>query len=403
MRECILCILGEEIKKSYHCNRIYVNFFTHFHINLHKFFYGEGLLKVIRMSKKHSIEISDSLEELLEVKSNQIEKRKKKLGPSQIFSSENDLSPEDLDQLSTIIKKSPKNLINYISTPQKVEQIRITAKAFDEIIMLSIAVNEISKDRWGPDAAKLEVYCYVLGDKLDELQSEPSPITSIYIPFHSASESNVNVSEEAIIEVKEYIEKENKVVLGWAHSHGHYAVYSSETDEVNHLTLLYDTANYFQENHFQLKYIYGITVNDNADRFGVILTHFPCNHLQRAEDTQFEIIGDPYPKEEYIGRYKEIKAIVTDRVKIRPPGPKLTRQDQISNINDELLAHFVSKMRRAKNLLIDQIPEELDQHFESIQQIILQYDELIIDSIEESFMQSSKELLKTLKNLKDSR
>ncbi|MHA1521419.1 MAG: hypothetical protein ACTSRK_14640 [Promethearchaeota archaeon] len=356
------------------------------------------------MSKKPVIEISNSLEELLggSVVS-EIEKKNatnlKKIQEVQ----EKKISPDALDQLSRHMQVSDENEVIFISSPQKIEQVHVTGKAFDKIIMMTHAVNEISKDRWGPDSAKLEVYCYVLGEKLTNSASSPQVITDIYIPYHTASETNVTVSEEGIIEVREYIEKNDMVVLGWAHSHGHYEVYSSQTDEINHLTLLFDTANYLSKQDFRLKYIYGITVNDKSERFGVILTQFPCNHVQRSEDTIFNIIGDPYSEEEFLVHYQEIKAFVTDRVKIREPGVALTQQDQINGINDELLSQFVSKLHRAKNILIDDLPEEFDEHFEKIQTVLHSYDQLVLDSIEESFKQSSKELLKTLKNLKEAR
>ena len=356
------------------------------------------------MSKKKSILISDSLEELLgNIATSELEKKNASNVIKNRSSVEKDLTPKELAQISRYVEVSDEKDVIYIASPGKIEQVPITGKAFDEIIMMTHAVNEISKDRWGPDSAKLEVYCYVLGEKQAITPTSPQMITDIYIPYHTASETNVTVAEEGIIEVREYIEQYNKVVLGWAHSHGHYEVYSSQTDEINHLTMLYDTANYLSIQDFRLKYIYGITVNDKSERIGVILTQFPCNHIQRAEDTRFNIVSEPYSQEEFMIRYQEIKAIVTDRVKIKEPGLALTQQDQIDSITDELLSQFVSKLHKAKNLLIDELPEELDQYFDKIQTVLLSYDQLILDSIEESFKQSSKELLKTLKNLKESR
>ncbi|MCF2141578.1 MAG: hypothetical protein K9W44_16105 [Candidatus Lokiarchaeota archaeon] len=359
------------------------------------------------MSKKNSIEISESLEELLHSKKTKNSPRLKENNQGVLHNiSENYDQLEDARKLknnSSIIQISSKNVVNYIDSPPKFENIFITAKAFDEIIMLATAVNEISKDRWGPDSAKLEVYCYVLGDKLPKTPRKPQTITGIYIPYHNASEVNVVVPEAGILEVKKYIEQMEKVVLGWAHSHGHYKVYSSETDEVNHLTLLHDTFNYAESNSFRLKYIYGITVNDKGDHMGVILTQFPCMHIQRAEDHQFTLIGDPYSKSEFLDRYREIKAIVADRVNIRQPGPAFTQEDQINQINDQLLTNFAIKMRKAKNLLVERIPENLEDNFMLIQTLLENYDQLLLDAVEESFNESAKELIRTLKNLKDIR
>ncbi|WP_457557692.1 hypothetical protein [Candidatus Harpocratesius sp.] len=359
------------------------------------------------MSRKNSIEISESLEDLLKAKKKKIVSRL--INNNQKISqniNENNDKPEELKKLisnSSIIQISQNNVVNYIDSPPKFENVYITAKAFDEIIMLATAVNEISKDRWGPDSAKLEVYCYVLGDKLPNIPTKPQTITGIYIPYHNASEVNVVVPEAGILEVKEYIEQMEKVVLGWAHSHGHYKVYSSETDEINHLTLLQDTFNYTVFNSFRLKYIYGITVNDKGDHIGVILTQYPCMHIQRAEDHQFTLIGEPYSKSEFLARYREIKAMVADRVNIRQPGPVFTQEDQISQINNQLLTNFAIKMRKAKNLLVEKIPENLESNFMLIQTLLENYDQLLLDAVEESFNDSAKELIRTLKNLKDIR
>ncbi|MHA1776708.1 MAG: hypothetical protein DRO88_03900 [Promethearchaeia archaeon] len=359
------------------------------------------------MSKKTNIKISDSLESLLNIKT------KRKPTINQINSSKKSTdsgTPLEKEPFSQIflekmhqIQVSDSQIITYINSPAKINRVYITAKAFDEIIMLATAVNEISKDRWGPDSAKLEVYCYVLGEKQEFPHDKPQIITDIYIPYHQASETNVVVPEEGILEVKDYIEEHQKVVLGWAHSHGHYEVYSSETDEVNHLTLLQDTSNFAIIGGFRIKYIYGITVNDKGTHLGVILTQFPCQHIQRAEDHQFEIIGESYTKEEYIKKYKEIKAMLIDRVNVKQPETVYSEAEQIHHINEELLTNFAIKMRKAKNILFERIPEDLDGNFNEIQQVLKEYDTLLLDSAEESFLESSKELIRTIRNLKEIR
>ena len=84
-----------------------------------------------------------------------------------------------------------------------------------------------------------EVYCLIFG--------ENDVINDIYIPEQEADTTSVEVSEENLISIIEELEElySGKKIIGWAHSHGDFAVFSSSTDDSNHLTILNQTFNCF--------------------------------------------------------------------------------------------------------------------------------------------------------------
>lgn len=282
-----------------------------------------------------------------------------------------------------------------IECPPAIDTISWTRKAFSDVILMAKAINEISIEKFGEDSKKLEVYCYILTDS-DKISSNmPARITEIYIPYHSLSETSVNVSEEGILEVQKYIKENNKILLGWAHSHGHFKVYSSKTDEINHKTLLNDTFNIIERNHFDIKYVYGVTINEESEKYGVILTQYPCGNLIHRVDQKFDIQGENYTNSQKIQRYGEIKGILESRASITPPNPEKSQEDMIKEIKDELEIEFTQKLRKSKNLLIDELPEDME-NFQQIQTILQKYDSLILDSTEETFNSVSKKLLQTI-------
>ncbi|MHA1511573.1 MAG: hypothetical protein ACTSRX_07630, partial [Promethearchaeota archaeon] len=266
-----------------------------------------------------------------------------------------------------------------IECPPAIHTIPWTEEAFSDVILMAKAINEISIEKYGKDSKKLEVYCYVLTDTNKISPSIPARITEIYIPYHSLSETSVNVSEEGIMEVQKYIRENNKVLLGWAHSHGHFKVYSSKTDEINHKTLLNDTSNIIEINKFNLKYVYGITINEDSEKYGVILSKYQCGNLIHRVDQNFDIQGEEYSSAQKIQRYGEIKRILESRATISQPTPEKSLDDIIKELKDELEIEFTRKLRKSKNLLIDELPEDdIEDNFQQIQTILQRYDTLIL-------------------------
>ena len=262
------------------------------------------------MARKKSIKIADSLEELFDMPVKNLKTKK---------SDTEEYIGGFLDSSIRLKQESIGNFSQRMVCPPPLDKIRITKRAFTDLILLSKAVNEYAKQKWGQDTPKLEIYCYVLTDSKDYNKEEQAIIKEIYIPHHKASETSVKVNPEDILEVKRYIETNEKVILGWAHSHGHFDVYSSKIDEENHQKLLMDTGNIIELHatdppsgaraniieKYSRKFSYGITINDQKERFGVILTQYPCGIIQRKVDEHFEIIGKSYTLAEKKKRYKE--------------------------------------------------------------------------------------------------
>jgi proteasome lid subunit RPN8/RPN11 len=345
------------------------------------------------MTRKKSIKIADSLEELFNIPAKDL-----KL---------NDNNPEEFiggsrDSDIRLKQESLGNFSQRMVCPPPLDKIRITRRAFTDLILLSKAVNEYAKQKWGKETPKLEIYCYVLTDSKDYHKEEQAIIKGIYIPHHKASETSVEVNPEDILEVKRYIEISKKVILGWAHSHGHFEVYSSKIDEENHQRLLMDTGNIIEIDSYPQKYAYGITINDQEDRFGVILTQYPCGIIQRKVDEQFEISGKPYSLSEKKKRYKEMLEAVQDRVNLIEPIPDKSFAELKMSLSEEFLTEFIHNLRRAKILLYDKLPKNMENKFPELQKTIQSYDDLLLDTVEETFHKVSDRLMNVLNDQKDS-
>ena len=377
--------------------------------------------------KEKKIYVSDSLEHLLSTDEDSNEKEK-----SNIKDKDNKVkrpnfqeinqkgitlkrSLDDLIKTDPLIKSSSDNPKSFkilaenfdkdgfkIECPPAIDTIPWTEKAFSDVIFMAKAINEISIEKYGEDSKKLEVYCYILTDSNNISPNTPAGITEIYIPYHALSETSVKVSEEGIFEVQKYIKENNKILLGWAHSHGHFKVYSSKTDEINHKTLLNDTSNIIERNNFNLKYIYGITINDESEKYGIILTQYPCGNLVHRVDQKFDIQGEEYSTSQKLQRYAEIKKLLESRASITPPTPEKSLEDMIKDLREELEIEFTRKLRKSKNLLIDELPDDdIEENFQQIQTILQKYDTLILDSTEETFNTISEKLLKSINKFKN--
>lgn len=343
---------------------------------------------------KKPIKIAKSLEDLFEDENHSNRER--------LYNKKSDTRSQDKFERSQNKNKlnNSQNNSQY-ECPSPVSNIAITKKAFSDMIIMAEVVNAWSINSWGPDSPKMEIFCYVLCNASDIKPDEPAVISEIFIPRHTASETAVEVSSESILEVQKYIRKHKKVILGWAHSHGHFEVYSSKVDEKNHRALLLDTSNYFLKHNYHLKYIYGITINDVGERFGVILTEYPCGHIQRNEDLHFKIIGSDYNKQERKNRFEELKRIIFKQVLLKKPSERSSSADLESEIKEELLNEVIHRLRRAKFLLFEDVPDFDDQSFTHVQKTLQQYDELIVDSVEESFKVVSDKLYRLVESKRD--
>jgi proteasome lid subunit RPN8/RPN11 len=282
--------------------------------------------------------------------------------------------------------------------PSAIRIIPVTQQAFDDLIMMAKAVNEISQEKWGKDSQKMEIYCYILTDPSEIHPDHPARISEIYIPHHQATETGVEVSVDQMRDIQNYVKESGKIVLGWAHSHGHFDVFSSATDERNHRLLLDETRNMLIIDNFQLKYIYGITVVEGGDRFGIVLTQYPCGQVQRIE-AEFIIDGEPYLESQRQARYNEIKQQNIERVNLVQPRYQPSNEEAFSDLAQEMLQDFVRNLWKAKNLVIDQAPDDIAMA--QFQALLAEYDKKLLAGAEETFHTIAQKVMKLISKSRD--
>ncbi|MFX1253442.1 MAG: hypothetical protein ACFFCZ_17670 [Promethearchaeota archaeon] len=150
------------------------------------------------------------------------------------------------------------------SCPAALRIIPITRSAIEKTFILAQRISHLLKSH-------VEVYCFLLGDK-------EGIVRDILIPPQEVHHSFVEIPEEALEEVALSVREiqPNYQILGWAHSHANFSVFSSGTDDQNHRTILNQTLNLKVVNGIELKYAYGITVNEAREVYPVIITQYPC-------------------------------------------------------------------------------------------------------------------------------
>ncbi|MBD3229091.1 MAG: hypothetical protein GF329_12960 [Candidatus Lokiarchaeota archaeon] len=199
-----------------------------------------------------------------------------------------------LDDFSSIdVKKEPDNC------PIALKEIKITRTALKKLFMMAEAVNEHLGGIY-------EVYCLLLG--------EEDIIKDIYIPKQEAGTASINVSEENLITVINEIEENpiNSKIIGWGHSHGNFSVFSSSTDDQNHITILNQTSNILKNNDQEIKFAYGLTVNIREELFGIVCSQYTCGAIFSRVGT-FTIIDDNTEFDDEI-EYHRILEVVKEKV-----------------------------------------------------------------------------------------
>jgi hypothetical protein len=297
-----------------------------------------------------------------------------------------------------LIPAAVQNPDGFIQCPPALRVIPVTRTAYEDMIMLAKGVNEISREKWGPNSQKMEVYCYVLADPDEIPPDRPARISEIIIPKHRATETGVEVGIENLKDIQKYILETGKVVLGWAHSHGHFEVYSSATDERNHQTLLNETSNIIKINNFQLKYVYGITVVESGEKFGILLTQYPCGHVQRVE-AEFDIQGEGYTEDELEARFQDIKQQIRQKVNLVQPSQQQSESEMISDLTQELMQQFIRNLWKAKNMVVDDLPDTAD--LPMVQKLLGDYDTKLLAGAEEAFNQISEKVMKAVRKFQD--
>ncbi|MHA1751350.1 MAG: hypothetical protein ACTSYZ_03185 [Candidatus Helarchaeota archaeon] len=230
---------------------------------------------------------------------------------------------KSLDDISSIkIKREPDNC------PVALKKIKITDNALKKLFLMAKAVNEHLGGYY-------EVYCLLLGE--DDI------IEDIYIPEQEAGTTSVNVSEDNLIKIINNIDslEITKKILGWGHSHGNFSVFSSYTDDQNHLTILNQTSNFVKINNQEIKFAYGLTVNVKKEIFGIVISQYTCGAIfQRKGNFIYLRNQDSFDE---FSEYNNILDIVKKRVRkynwdlILPKRKKLI--DYLNNENELDILH----------------------------------------------------------------
>lgn len=359
-----------------------------------------------------SIKISDSLEDLIKEAKPTIKikpsvvpviEEKKPNIPEQKPSPKKEIKKEVV--VKKIEEKLPESNESILypthQCPSPLNIITITKKAYTDIMLMAHAVNKISED-WDSKAL-YEVYCYLTVNQSDYDIKKPYTITDIYIPQQTAEIGGVHVNEQGVLEASRFIRENNLAVVGWSHSHGMYEVYSSPTDDANHKVILSETFNYFEVlKDFNVKYIYEITVNERENKYGVVLSQFPCGYISQKNDSEITIIGNDYTPEELEAKKNAIFQTVKSRVQIsKGLSDQLSPEDIRKQLAEEIVANFIQKFQKMEAIFFERLNEEDNKNFDYLRKKIGEYHEIVAKGAEESASETVEKLFEILKNLKD--
>lgn len=164
---------------------------------------------------------------------------------------ENILNPQQISKKNQLGSSEVLNGFTPLS------EIPITDFALEKMYIMAEEVTKFTSNQ-------VEIYALSIGK--DHI------IEDVLIPEQSVHYAFVNVEAESILQLSSFIRKNHITVLGWTHSHGNLGVFFSGTDYSNQHTLLSETSNYRFWNGIQVKYAYGMTINLNRDRFGIVTT-----------------------------------------------------------------------------------------------------------------------------------
>lgn len=279
---------------------------------------------------------------------------------------------------------------HYCTSP--LHTIPITAIALAKIHKIAEIVNKVAEEQLQTDR-KFEVYCYLLGDGETDNHGQYI-VTDIIIPRHEAKPNHVDVSEDAIIEVGQYVNDIGMVILGWSHSHGEYDAYSSETDDENHLRILNETNNVVEIDGTKMKYMYEITVNAKHEQYGVVLTQFPCGYISQNNDCEISVIGDEPSEEELESIENELIEIVKNKVEFTIDDDE---REVDMDIKDYIGSIIYNKLSVAMDILVNSLGYEDVAKFNDIRKYVIKYSNIIAQNMNEIVDDISENLLKYIK------
>ncbi|MHA1776651.1 MAG: hypothetical protein DRO88_11400 [Promethearchaeia archaeon] len=207
-----------------------------------------------------------------------------------------------MNKKGIIVGDSIENLINSESSPEKTQiessevlngftpltEIPLTEYALEKMYVMAEEVTNLTENQ-------VEVYALAVGNN--------HIIEDVLIPRQTVHYAFVNVETDAILQLTSYIRTNHITVLGWTHSHGNLAVFFSGTDYSNQHTILSETSNFRFWNGIQVKYAYGMTVNLQRNRFGIVSTQVFTGKIFH-EPADFRILPTPFDWDEHEIRRK---------------------------------------------------------------------------------------------------
>ncbi|MFX0062520.1 MAG: hypothetical protein ACFFC7_10065 [Candidatus Hermodarchaeota archaeon] len=201
------------------------------------------------------------------------------------------------------------NLIETVKEPHScplvLREIKIHKSTLEKIFILAEETPEVLQQ-------SLEVYCFLVGN------SEEAIVTDILIPKQRVSYASIDIDGAALVELSETVKTmgEGMAILGWAHSHANFTVFSSHRDNQNHNTILNQTNNILIKNNQNLKYMFSITVNERRETFGVILVQYPCGLVLQRNKARISIIEDKLEDTDIEEMRNIISQAIEERVEI---------------------------------------------------------------------------------------
>ncbi len=182
-----------------------------------------------------------------------------------------------------------------------IREFNIAERALIKLFLMAKAVSEVHKSPY-------EIYALCIGKDLT--------IEDIYIPYQNVTYVSIHIDGDMIYHARQEIRAQKFNIIGWAHSHADFSVFSSGTDNENHKTVLHETSNYSEKEGIRLKYMVAMTVNMKENVYGVTLTHYPCGIITQSEASVRVIRdSDDITPEWIYYQYIKLKNIVKERVK----------------------------------------------------------------------------------------
>jgi len=324
--------------------------------------------------------------------------------------------------MSIKIGKSLKDLLsddtNEISIGQKNTQcpninlnnVLIKKKALSDLFLMNEANNNVISDKMQKDK-KFEIYFYLLADEKEGNNNEQIIIDEIYLPKQKSAEDRLYIHIESIKELGQYISENNKKVIGWAHSHGKYDVYSSSEDNKNHKKLLSEVQNIISDsNGNRAKYIYSIITNAKEHIYASIIVQYPCGYIYQNDDVPLTIVDeedytDEEKKEKYIEYYNNIEKKVEYVYDQDQNNYDINNDDdnERSKLKNNILLKFNNTFLKLKSLLYQNLNEEEEENIKIIEQVLEKYDDLLLSSVSEVISDVSDKLIILLNDMNKKR